>query len=432
MKNTFLFLISIVVCSTIFAQTKSEMKPAYEFRTDIPKSVLKKTRSWPDKYGILHQDWIENLNGKSIDLQGNVLFPQYNYTQLERYCGRFWVMTVDGKKGVVNDEGDVLVPFEYNTISFYNINDGLVRAWKKGEMGAGKYFKVAEVLPFQAMWDADTATFNNNAWIDRFAYFYNKKQYRKARYCLDYFTRFEQTDIYSTKTLPLFQQARYNLLNLEQRKEYNTVISFVKESRLPGTTYDESTMALVLNQPDLYTATQLDAVNQEIEYINDIYYDCIRGMARQAEAKERREKAAMAAAIIIGAAAMTTAVVVSEQQAQKAEQERKAKQSQQTTSTGKSKVSKTAASFARDKGEPANTGTTIDDDDDDDPNYGEVEVEEIHVTCDRCGGSGVCPECGGTGLVDGVGNEKTSCSCKHAMRGKCVGCRGRGYNIEYK
>ncbi|MBR2958091.1 MAG: hypothetical protein IKC19_00490 [Bacteroidales bacterium] len=431
MKKIFLFLVTSIVCCTLYAQTKSELKPAYKYRADIPKSVLKETRSWPDKYGILHHDWIENLNGKSIDLQGNVLFPQYNYTRLERHCGgRFWVMTIDGKKGVVDNEGKVLVPFEYNTISFYNINYGIVRAWKKGEMGAGKYFKIAEELPFQEVWDADTTTFHSNVWIDRFACFYNKGQYRKAQYCLDYYTRFEQTDMYSTKTLPLFKQTRYHMLNLEQRKEYSTVISFVKESRLPGTNYDASKMALELNKTDIYTSKQLEAVNQEIEYINDIYYECIRGVARQAEVKERREKAAIAAAAILGAAAVTTAAVVSEQQAKKAEQERKAKQSQQSASTATSKMSKTAASFAKDKGEPASTGTTVDDDDDDDPNYGEVEVEEIHVTCDRCNGSGKCQECGGTGHTDGIGGHTESChACQH---GKCVGCQGRGYNIKYR
>lgn len=426
MKRLVLALIASVVCCTLAAQSKSEMKLAYEFRTDIPKSVLKTTRSWPDKYGILHHDWIENLNGKSIDLQGNVLFPQYDYTQLERHCGRFWVMTVGGKKGVVDNSGTVLVPFEYDAINFYYITDGYVSAWKKGDLGRGKRIKIADKASLQTMWDADTATFNNNAWVDRYAYYYNQKKYRKAKYCIDYYTRFEQVDMYSTQTLPLFQQVRYNLLILEQRKDYATVVDFVKESRLPGTHFDASKMALVLDHPEIYSLEQLEMVNREVDYINDNYYACIRGVAQQAEAKERREKAAIAAALIIGAAAMTTAAVVTEQQAQKAQQP--------STNAASSKpsngMSKVAQSFKKDTDVPASSNSGTVDEGDDDPDYGEVEVEEIHVTCDRCGGSGKCQECGGTSHVDGIGGHPESC---HACKGgKCVGCQGRGYNIKYK
>ena len=430
MKRVVLFIIACVVCSSLFAQTKSEMKLAYEFRTDIPKSVLKETRSWPDKYGILHHDWIENLNGKSIDLQGNVLFPQYDYTQLERHCGRFWVMTVGGKKGVVNNSGEVLIPFEYDAINFSYITDGYVSAWKKGELGRGKRIKIIDNPSFQEMWDSDTATFNNNAWVDRFAYYYNQKKYRKAKYCIDYYTQFEQVDVYSTQTLPLFQQVRYNLLTFEQRKDYTTVVDFVKESRLPGTHYDASKMALVLDHPEIYTLDQLEMVNREVEYINDNYYTCIRGVAQQAEAKERRERAAVAAALILGAAAMTTATVITEQQAQKAQQPSK---SASTASSKPTKgMSKVAQSFKKDTDVPASGNNDAVDEGDDDPNYGEVEVEEIHVTCDRCGGSGKCQECGGTGHVDGIGDHPESChACKHE-HGKCVGCQGRGYNIKYK
>ncbi len=52
---------------------KKELKEAYKYRTDIDKEVQKQTRHWKDGVGVLHSDWIESLQGESIDLQGNTI-----------------------------------------------------------------------------------------------------------------------------------------------------------------------------------------------------------------------------------------------------------------------------------------------------------------------------------------------------------------------
>ena len=97
-----------------------EMKSSYKYRKDIPKEVLELTKKWPDKFGVLHSDWIENLNGKSIDLQGNEILSYVNYVNLELCCDTFFVATnAEGKKGVYGkkEQGCIISPI-YDEIDF--------------------------------------------------------------------------------------------------------------------------------------------------------------------------------------------------------------------------------------------------------------------------------------------------------------------------
>lgn len=102
------------------ASLRKEMKAAYKYRTDIPKDVLAMTKKWPDKFGIPHSDWIENLNGHSIDLQGREILSWLDYVQLELCCDTFFVATMaDGKKGVYGRSSEQsIVPYIYDEIDF--------------------------------------------------------------------------------------------------------------------------------------------------------------------------------------------------------------------------------------------------------------------------------------------------------------------------
>jgi hypothetical protein len=97
-----------------------ELKAAYKYRTDIAKDVLAITKKWPDKYGVLHNDWIENLNGRSIDLQGREILSWLDYTNLELCCDTFFVATNEkGKKGVFGRQSEkCLASVSYDEIDF--------------------------------------------------------------------------------------------------------------------------------------------------------------------------------------------------------------------------------------------------------------------------------------------------------------------------
>lgn len=120
-----------------FATQKDRLSKAYKYRTDIDKKVLSITKKWPNKVGVLHSDWIENINGKSIDLNGHELFPQYDYTGLEQYCDSFFVMSVNGLKGVVTRNGKQLTKFGYWGFDFSQIDGGIILA-KINAIGTGK------------------------------------------------------------------------------------------------------------------------------------------------------------------------------------------------------------------------------------------------------------------------------------------------------
>ena len=427
MKKTISIIIAIICLASAYSQSDiSTLKKAYKYRTDISDKVLKMTKKWPEKVGVLHSDWIENRNGKSMDLEGNVLFPEYNYTHLERH-GDFWIMTVDNWLGLLDKDGNKVTEFEYTGFDFTHLSSGYILCHKN--TGATTKIRLYERNNYNDLCQADEQTFSDNGWIDRFRYYYNNEEYKKARFCLDFFNVYDRSTIRCAYSLPYFQSIRYSLLIYEKNEDYQDVIDIVQHGNLPSLVFDPDSDQLSLSKDNYYPPLQYNEISDEIKYLNENYLTCkMLNDYKIKQRAERQERLAVAAALLVTAAAVTTAAVVTEQQAQKAQQ----KSTSTSASKPKKEMSKVAQSFRKEAELPASSNNDAVDEGDDDPNYGEVEVEEIHVTCDRCGGSGVCPECGGTGLVDGVGNEKTSCGCKHAMRGKCVGCRGRGYNIKYK
>ena len=117
-------------------QEDKSRKRAYKYRDDISKQVYKKIKSWT-RPAVLHSDWIENSYGRSLDLQGNELFPSVDYTGLRKVDSLRYVISkyAGGKTmyGLIRADGGFLIPMEYSTISAALINKGYVIA-KKNEV----------------------------------------------------------------------------------------------------------------------------------------------------------------------------------------------------------------------------------------------------------------------------------------------------------
>ena len=67
--TTVLLLLAFTLQATNPSQAQEDrkiLKKAYKYRKDIDKKVLKMTKKWPEKVGVLHANWIENRQGKSI------------------------------------------------------------------------------------------------------------------------------------------------------------------------------------------------------------------------------------------------------------------------------------------------------------------------------------------------------------------------------
>lgn len=128
MKKLLLILVTALVATAASAKLDPDLKKAFKYRTDISKEALAKIKKWPDKTGIIHGDWIENRNGRSIDLQGNDLFPSQYYSQLEQGYDSLFVMSLGIKRGVITRSGRLIIPLEYDAIDFSYMAHGLILA----------------------------------------------------------------------------------------------------------------------------------------------------------------------------------------------------------------------------------------------------------------------------------------------------------------
>lgn len=246
---------------------RNNMLEAYDYRKDISKEVLAITKKWPDKYGILHNDWIENPNGRSITLTGEVILPQYDYTQLDLYSDSLYVMKVGSRYGVVARSGRMVVPFNYWKLNFKRISEGLIFG-QQNAAGTGKVDvyttegqKVCELdnvqfldalyisfknmvivsckhnnekeereyrffpdgtaitddnLEDQALHpriprpnddernQIDYRRFQENVWVKQFREYYDKKKYNDALYCISFFDQKDRKALCSDASIPNF------------------------------------------------------------------------------------------------------------------------------------------------------------------------------------------------------------------------------------
>ena len=109
-----------VVAENLDKRQNDFYKRAFKLRKDVSKEAAKKMKNW-DKPGKLHSDWIENQYGRSIDLQGNELFPDMDYTHLTpRAQGIYEISKWVGgyRKGIFKRNGTQIVPMEYDEVSW--------------------------------------------------------------------------------------------------------------------------------------------------------------------------------------------------------------------------------------------------------------------------------------------------------------------------
>lgn len=134
MKNRVVRLLcaSVVFCLcvvNIHAQKDDEVNPkqvnklakgAVKYRNDIDKEVLKRIKDW-DKPAILHGDYIENQNGRSLSLKGEELDFGMDYIGLKPVWYHLFEITAPtGKKGLARPKtptsGELYVPVKYDRI----------------------------------------------------------------------------------------------------------------------------------------------------------------------------------------------------------------------------------------------------------------------------------------------------------------------------
>ena len=95
-------------------------KTAAKYRSDISKDVLKRIKDW-DKPAILHGDYIENQNGRSLNLQGDELDFGIDYIGLKPLWYQLYEITSPtGEKGIVSLKtttgGEIYTPVKYDRI----------------------------------------------------------------------------------------------------------------------------------------------------------------------------------------------------------------------------------------------------------------------------------------------------------------------------
>ena len=118
------YAVGQVFSHTIFDE--STKKQAFKYRNDVSKEAKKVMKDWY-RIGVLHSDWIENDNGKSIDLQGNELFPNLDYRNLiQIMLGVYMAENSNKKRGVVETSGRLLLPMKYDEIYCYP-NQGFIK-----------------------------------------------------------------------------------------------------------------------------------------------------------------------------------------------------------------------------------------------------------------------------------------------------------------
>ncbi len=127
--QAFLFLITTINCLVIGKPIllrpryiDDEVVKSYTLCKDISQEVLLKAKGW-GRPGIIHGDWIEHINGKSIDLEGNELFPEVEYDSMFEIMPGKYVISHRDIHGLISRQGQLLVPMIYDDVDW--LQDGL-------------------------------------------------------------------------------------------------------------------------------------------------------------------------------------------------------------------------------------------------------------------------------------------------------------------
>lgn len=120
-------LLMIVMSVGAENRAKDQFKMIASYRNDISADVIKKVKQdmgyFDYSYPAIHDSWIEHPHGRSVDLQGNVMFPDIDYTFLKPLSPtHFKIGKFDydyTRWGVVRADGSLIVPIENAELEFY-------------------------------------------------------------------------------------------------------------------------------------------------------------------------------------------------------------------------------------------------------------------------------------------------------------------------
>lgn len=122
MKNLLLGVLICLVCGiTHDAYGKDAYKILLEHRTDISPDVIKKVKEWL-RDPIFHDSWIENPLGKSVDLNGNELFPNIAYRGCREISPVLFELKAENvrtHKGLVRSDGTIIIPLKHKELLYF-------------------------------------------------------------------------------------------------------------------------------------------------------------------------------------------------------------------------------------------------------------------------------------------------------------------------
>ena len=121
---------------------------AYQYRDDIAPEVIETAKNWK-RPGVLHGNWIENRDGKSVYLDGTDMFPDIEYLRIREYYPGIYRMTQlqNGREveGLVRADGQQVIPIKYKSM-FISDTYGYISGTEYAESSDGKTYNNATDL----------------------------------------------------------------------------------------------------------------------------------------------------------------------------------------------------------------------------------------------------------------------------------------------
>ena len=436
--------------------------------------MIEITKKWQNKVGILHSNWIENLNGRSIDMRGNELFPQYDYSGLVLYCDSFFVMNINGQNGVVTRSGKQLTKFAYWGFDFSRLDQGLIFA-KKNAIGTGgvdvysqlghliysldefsdlavgynsssnqiiiQYTDAAKtrqnilrypdgaivgeddgqhpsmkVMTYNDATQFDTQEYENNIWIQRFHEYYKEGKFKEAHFCLEYYNDYEKQMLKSQNTAPNFQHFALDLKCRQKLKDYETVVNIVKGNdpnhlAPEGLRFYPLERQMKFYAAEAYPNIDTNEIEQLVGEVNNVYSNSLALFKEQEVRRQQRSQTwALLGAAALGAATSITTTIV---------------QGTSDYSSGANRQTSISSVGGTEVVPNTNSSKSSSNSSND---RGFV-AEEKHIKCTVCNGTGVCKHCNGTGRGTKLGTDVKCSACDGHP--KCKSCDGKGYKVRY-
>lgn len=137
-NGKFIFTIIIAIILQISGHAANYERDYFnilaQYRPDIPSEVIKNVKRdmgyFDDKYPRIHDSWIEHPFGKSVDLQGNEMFPDVDYQNCKQLSpSHFELSNFKNRisyKGVVRTDGTIIVPIENIDLEYYPLYNVII------------------------------------------------------------------------------------------------------------------------------------------------------------------------------------------------------------------------------------------------------------------------------------------------------------------